>query len=81
MNLDSFNKTLFDITSKLDKCLFLVIGCGFNLNDLLTEPKGNFYVKVMGLLIEKMKMFITLIETLSESRINNYEYFYQLFEA
>jgi len=48
LNLDSFNQVLIDLTSRLDKCLFLAIGCGFNMNDLLNEPKDNFYVKTMG---------------------------------
>ena len=46
LSLDNYNSVLFDLASKLDKCLLLVIACGFSLNDLLSEPKNNFFVKV-----------------------------------
>ena len=35
LNLANYNEVLFELASKLDKCLLLVIGCGFSLNDLL----------------------------------------------
>ncbi len=66
VELGNFNKTIFDIATKLDKCMFLVLGCGFNLNDLLNEPTNNFYVKVVGQLIEKLKYFASLTETVSQ---------------
>jgi hypothetical protein len=44
LQLQNYNKTLFDISAKLDKCLMLVIACGFSLNDLLHEPVENKYV-------------------------------------
>ena len=47
LNLQNYNKVLFDIASKLDKCLMLVIACGFSLNDLLHEPVNNQYVEVL----------------------------------
>lgn len=44
LQLKNYNKVLFDIAAKLDKCLMLVIACGFSLNDLLHEPVDNQYV-------------------------------------
>lgn len=41
LTLDKFNKDLFELASKLDKCLQYVISCGFSLHDLLGEPKNN----------------------------------------
>ena len=41
LNLTNYNKLLFEIAARLDKCLMLVIACGFNLNDLLQEPVDN----------------------------------------
>lgn len=35
LQLQNYNKLLFDIATKLDKCLMLVIACGFSLHDLL----------------------------------------------
>ena len=29
----------------MDKCLLIVIACGFSLNDLMNEPKNNLYVR------------------------------------
>jgi hypothetical protein len=45
LTLDKFNKDLFELASKLDKCLQLVIACGFSLHDLLGEPKNNQFVR------------------------------------
>ena len=45
LTLDKFNQDLFDLAAKLDKCLQLVIACGFSLHDLMTEPKNNQFVK------------------------------------
>lgn len=39
--LENFNELLFDLAQKLDKCLLLVIACGFSLYDLINEPKNN----------------------------------------
>lgn len=44
LNLNNYNKILFEISAKLDKCMMLVIACGFSLNDLLHEPVENQYV-------------------------------------
>lgn len=41
LTLEKFNDQLFDLASKLDKCMQLVIACGFSLHDLLGEPKNN----------------------------------------
>ena len=41
LQLQNYNKDLFDIAAKLDKCLMLVIACGFSLNDLLHDPVDN----------------------------------------
>ena len=38
INLGGFNRDLFKIASKLDKCLMLVVACGFNLHNLIQEP-------------------------------------------
>jgi len=46
IKLDQFNDMVFTFSSKLDKCLFYDIFCGFNLLDLLHEPKNNLYVNV-----------------------------------
>lgn len=46
LNLANYNEVLFELAVKLDKCLLLVIACGFSLNDLLSEPKGNLFIKV-----------------------------------
>jgi hypothetical protein len=73
LNLTNFNELLFDLTSKLDKCLMNVIGCGFSLNDLINEPKHNLYVKVTAQLILKLKLYTVCVEKLSEggSAISN----------
>jgi hypothetical protein len=47
LQLQNYNKIAFDIASKLDKCMMLVIACGFSLNDLLHEPVDNQYVEVL----------------------------------
>ena len=44
LQLENYNKLLFDISVKLDKCLMLVIACGFSLNELLHNPVDNQYV-------------------------------------
>jgi hypothetical protein len=48
LNFDNFNLTVYELAMKLDKCLFIVIGCGFSLNDLLAESKNNLYVQIMN---------------------------------
>jgi hypothetical protein len=45
LTLELFNQDLFDLAAKLDKCLQLVIACGFSLHDLLGEPKNNQFVR------------------------------------
>jgi hypothetical protein len=44
LQLNNYDKLLFEIAAKLDKCLMLVIACGFSLNDLLHYPVDNQYV-------------------------------------
>ena len=51
---------------KLDKCLILVIACGFSLNDLLHEPVDNQYVQVLKQILQKLKFFIQCVEKLSK---------------
>jgi hypothetical protein len=46
LNLANYNDVLFELATKLDKCLLLVVACGFSLNDLISEPKNNLYIKV-----------------------------------
>jgi len=62
LHLQNYNKILFDIAAKLDKCLMLVIACGFSLNDLLHEPVDNQYVQVLKQLLQKLKFFIECVE-------------------
>ena len=45
LNLTNFNDKIFHIASKLDKCLILVVACGFSLNTLPQEPEANIYVE------------------------------------
>ena len=66
LNLNNFNQVLFDLASKLDKCLLLMVACGFSLNELLNEPFQNLYVKVTSQLIEKLKFYTVCVEKLSE---------------
>ena len=37
----TYNQDLFTITAKLDKLLFLIVGCGFTINSLVAEPDNN----------------------------------------
>ena len=62
LQLKNYNKILFDIAAKLDKCLMLVIACGFSLNDLLHEPVDNQYVQVLKQILKKLKFFIQCVE-------------------
>jgi len=64
---------LFDIAAKLDKCLMLVIACGFSLNDLLHEPVDNQYVIVLKMLIKKLSFYIDCVEKLSKLETKNAE--------
>lgn len=66
LQLQNYHKVLFDIAAKLDKCLMLVIACGFSLNDLLHEPVDNQYVEVLKTLIKKLNFFIQCVEKLSK---------------
>lgn len=58
LQLQNYNKVLFDIATKLDKCLMLVIACGFSLHDLLQQPVDNQYVEVIKLILSKLRFFI-----------------------
>lgn len=45
LQLQNFNETIFEIASKLDKVLIMVVSCGFGLNNLPQEPETNIYVE------------------------------------
>ena len=62
LSLGGYNKVLFDIAAKLDKCLMLMIACGFSLNDLLHEPVDNQYVQVLKQILKKLKFFTSCVE-------------------
>ena len=66
LQLQNYNKELFDLTAKLDKCLMLVIACGFSLNDLLHFPVDNQYVQVLKELLNKFRFFINIVDKLSK---------------
>jgi hypothetical protein len=66
IQLHLYNQLLFEIAAKLDKCLMLVIACGFSLNDLLHEPVDNKFVQVLKLMIQKLKFYNSCIESLSQ---------------
>ena len=61
-DMSGFNKSLFAIASKLDKCLMLVVACGFSLNQLLQEPENNTYVETASYLIKKLQFFVNCTE-------------------
>lgn len=45
LQLHNFNDIIFEISSKLDKVLIMVVSCGFSLNNLPNEPETNIYVE------------------------------------
>ena len=45
LQLHNFNEVIFEIASKLDKVLIMVVSCGFALNNLPQEPETNIYVE------------------------------------
>lgn len=45
LQLHNFNEIIFEIASKLDKVLIMVVSCGFSLNNLPHEPETNIYVE------------------------------------
>lgn len=45
LQLQNFNEIIFEIASKLDKVLIMVVSCGFSLNNLPHEPETNIYVE------------------------------------
>jgi len=71
LQLQNYNKTLFEIAAKLDKCLMLVIACGFSLNDLLHEPVDNQYVQVLKQILKKLNFFIQCVEQLSKGDLQD----------
>ena len=77
-----YNQLLFEIAAKLDKCLMLVIACGFSLNDLLHEPVDNKFVQVLKLIIQKLNFFCQCIESLSEMDLKEQKIqeFHEIFE-
>lgn len=66
LQLHNFNETLFQIASRLDKVLTLVVACGFSLNSLPQEPESNSYVETTAMLIKKLKFFVQAVETISQ---------------
>ena len=51
---NNFNNHIFKIACKLDKCLMLVIACGFSLNTLPQDPETNVYVETTAQLVKKL---------------------------
>ena len=66
LTLEKFNQDLFELAAKLDKCLQLVIACGFSLHDLLGEPKNNQFVRTTQQIIEKIQFYNTCVQKISE---------------
>jgi hypothetical protein len=66
LNLGSYNESLFMIASKLDKCLMLLVSCGFSLHNLLSEPENNIYVETMPHLIKKLEVFVKCVDLISK---------------
>ena len=66
LTLEKFNQDLFELASKLDKCLQLVVACGFSLHDLLGEPKNNQFVRTTQQIIEKIQFYNTCVQKISE---------------
>ena len=62
VNLQPFNEMIFTIASKLDKCLMLVVACGFSLNSLPQEPETNIYVESTSQLIGKLRSYVHSVE-------------------
>lgn len=63
----TYNQDLFTITAKLDKLLFLIVGCGFTINSLVAEPDNNQFVETVSHLIQKFKFFVDATESVSAS--------------
>ena len=63
----TYNQDLFTITAKLDKLLFLIVGCGFTINSLVAEPDNNQFVETVSHLIQKFKFFVEATESVSAS--------------
>ena len=66
LTLEKFNQDLFELASKLDKCLQLVVACGFSLHDLLGEPKNNQFVRTTQQIIEKIQFYNICVQKISE---------------
>ena len=82
LQLANYNQVLFDIAAKLDKCLMLVIACGFSLNDLLHEPVDNHYVQVLKQILKKLSFFMTCVDQLSKfEKDESVEKFHSIFES
>ena len=82
LQLANYNQVLFDIAAKLDKCLMLVIACGFSLNDLLHEPVDNQYVQVLKQILKKLSFFMTCVDQLSKfEKDESVEKFHSIFES
>ena len=66
LSLSNYNESLFNIASKLDKCLMLIVACGFSINNLVQEPKNNSYVDKVTYMIQKLKLFVDCTEQISD---------------
>jgi len=65
LQLHNFNEAIFQIASRLDKVLTLVVSCGFSLNTLPQEPESNSYVETTAMLIKKLQFFVRAVETIA----------------
>lgn len=66
IDLTTINESLFSIAASLDKCLLLVVSCGFSLTNLLQEGEKNTYVETIGFLIRKLAFFVTCVEKVND---------------
>ena len=71
LQLQNFNEVIFQIASRLDKILSLLVSCGFSLNTLPQEPESNSYVETTGMLIKKLKFFVQAVEVIAQIPENN----------
>ena len=66
LQLQNFNEVIFQLASRLDKILTLLVSCGFSLNTLPQEPESNSYVETNAMLIKKLKFFVQAVETIAQ---------------
>lgn len=65
VQINNYNESLFAIAAKLDKCLMVIVGCGFSINNLVAEPDNNAFVETVTQLIQKLKLYVTCVEQVS----------------